>query len=36
MMNDNETKKTTVVAPCVNQNNDKLVQQLLKKLDEVK
>lgn len=36
MMNNNDTKKTTAVAPCVNQNNDKLVQQLLKKLDEVK
>ncbi|CEP18746.1 hypothetical protein [Parasitella parasitica] len=41
MMNDNDTKKTyvvgagCVVAPSVNHNNnDKLVQQLLKKLDE--
>lgn len=40
MMNNNDDiKKTSVasVAPCVNQSNpnDKLVQQLLKKLDEV-
>lgn len=37
MMNDNDDIKKTTVAPCVNQSNpnDKLVQQLLKKLDEV-
>lgn len=36
-MNDNDDIKKTTVAPCVNQSNpnDKLVQQLLKKLDEV-
>ncbi|KAK4516525.1 meiotic recombination [Mucor velutinosus] len=36
MMNDNDDIRKTSVAPCVNQSNpnDKLVQQLLKKLDE--
>lgn len=37
MINDDDDIKKTSVVPCVNQSNpnDKLVQQLLKKLDEV-